>query len=292
MQRRSDFGVLIADDEPAARRGVRQLLGAFPEFAVVGECRNGAELLAALDRVKADAVFLDIQMPGVDGFEVIRRRTPERMPAVVFLTAYDQFAIRAFEAQGGTVIADIEPGEYDDHSRKLDAPLLGTVATIAPDDAAQLGALLAKAGIAPAVALGSAVRMFRNGKVEILALQREAAESEAAPAAPVTVPLPHAAFLYDLRFDGVGIGVRKELVWVVERILRAPFRAAKMVDQLIARDRMHPGRERPGGVVCRSSRVHGDQSFLQQVFGVGRATRSKAPQIVGAQMAVQAPQQS
>jgi two-component system LytT family response regulator len=91
--------VLIADDEPAARRGVRQLLGAHPQFEVVSECRDGREVLAALDAVRPDVVFLDIQMPETNGFEVIRRRTPERMPAVVFLTAYDQFAIRAFEAE-------------------------------------------------------------------------------------------------------------------------------------------------------------------------------------------------
>ena len=93
------WSALIADDEPAARRGVRQLLASFPEFAVAGECRNGAEVLAALDASAPDVVFLDIQMPGIDGFEVIRRRSVERMPAVVFLTAFDQFAIKAFEAE-------------------------------------------------------------------------------------------------------------------------------------------------------------------------------------------------
>jgi two-component system LytT family response regulator len=94
-----EWSVLVADDEPAARRGVRQLLARFPDFQVAGECRDGSDVLAALDALKPDVLFLDIQRPGIDGFEVIRRRTPERMPAVVFLTAYDQFALRAFDAQ-------------------------------------------------------------------------------------------------------------------------------------------------------------------------------------------------
>jgi len=97
--KQSRWKALIADDEPAARRGVRQLLASFPEFVVAGECRNGAEVLAALDASPPDVVFLDIQMPGVDGFEVIKRRSVERMPAVVFLTAFDQFAIQAFETE-------------------------------------------------------------------------------------------------------------------------------------------------------------------------------------------------
>jgi two-component system LytT family response regulator len=99
MVKPAKWKALIADDEPAARRGVRQLLAAFPEFAVAGECRNGAEVLTALNTSTPDVVFLDIQMPGIDGFEVIRQRTVERMPAVVFLTAFDQFAIKAFETE-------------------------------------------------------------------------------------------------------------------------------------------------------------------------------------------------
>jgi two-component system LytT family response regulator len=62
--KRPEWKALIADDEPAARRGVRQLLAAFPEFVVFSECRNGAEVLAALEGSKPDVVFLDIQMPG------------------------------------------------------------------------------------------------------------------------------------------------------------------------------------------------------------------------------------
>lgn len=90
--------VLIADDEPAARRGVRQMLAPYAaDFTVVGECRDGRETLRALDALDPDILFLDIQMPEVDGFEVIRRRPS--MPAVIFLTAYDEFAIRAFEAE-------------------------------------------------------------------------------------------------------------------------------------------------------------------------------------------------
>jgi two-component system LytT family response regulator len=94
-----EWRVVVADDEPAARRGVRQLLAAFPAFTIVGECRDGAETLAALETRVPHVLFLDVQMPDLDGFDVIRRRTPERMPIVVFLTAFDQFALRAFEVE-------------------------------------------------------------------------------------------------------------------------------------------------------------------------------------------------
>jgi two-component system LytT family response regulator len=97
--KQAKWKALIADDEPTARRGVRQLLADFPEFVVADECRNGAEVLAALSTSAPDVIFLDIQMPGIDGFEVIKRRTIERMPAVVFLTALDKFSIKAFETE-------------------------------------------------------------------------------------------------------------------------------------------------------------------------------------------------
>lgn len=89
---------LIVDDEPLARRGVRQLLAPYPDFVVVGECRDGREALRALARLEPDLVFLDVQMPGLDGLEVIRAYGPARMPPLVFVTAYDQFAVQAFEA--------------------------------------------------------------------------------------------------------------------------------------------------------------------------------------------------
>ena len=98
MAGQSEIRVLVADDEPLARRGVRQLLAPHRDMTVVGEARNGAETLTALDALSPDLLFLDVQMPEMDGFEVLRARGADRMPAVVFVTAHDQFAVRAFEA--------------------------------------------------------------------------------------------------------------------------------------------------------------------------------------------------
>jgi two-component system LytT family response regulator len=88
---------LIVDDEPLARRGIRQLLESAEDVTVVGECRNGRDALTALDSLAPDLVFLDVQMPELDGFDVVRARGPARMPYVIFVTAYDEFAVKAFE---------------------------------------------------------------------------------------------------------------------------------------------------------------------------------------------------
>jgi two-component system LytT family response regulator len=98
MAGNSEIRVLVADDEPLARRGVRQLLAPHRDITVVGEARNGIETITALDELSPDLLFLDVQMPEMDGFEVLRARRADRMPAVVFVTAHDQFAVRAFEA--------------------------------------------------------------------------------------------------------------------------------------------------------------------------------------------------
>ncbi len=94
-----EIRALIVDDEPLARRGVRQLLVAHPDIVVVGECRNGREALRAFDGCAPDLVFLDVQMPGLDGFGVVRAREAKPMPFLIFVTAFDEFAVRAFEAQ-------------------------------------------------------------------------------------------------------------------------------------------------------------------------------------------------
>jgi two-component system LytT family response regulator len=88
---------VIADDEPLARKKLRVLLGAESGFQVVAECANGGQAIDALRSVKADLLFLDIQMPEADGFEVLDAFPAESRPVVIFTTAYDQYAIRAFE---------------------------------------------------------------------------------------------------------------------------------------------------------------------------------------------------
>jgi two-component system LytT family response regulator len=91
------FTTLIVDDEPLAREGLRMLLSQDPEIAAIREARNGREAAAAIRSLRPDLVFLDVQMPEMDGFAVVREVGAERMPPVVFVTAHDRFAIQAFE---------------------------------------------------------------------------------------------------------------------------------------------------------------------------------------------------
>jgi len=88
---------LVVDDEPLARERLRTLLKKEADFEVAGECGDGEKAVAAIEKLKPDLVFLDVQMPEADGFQVIEAVGAAAMPAVVFVTAYDKYALRAFE---------------------------------------------------------------------------------------------------------------------------------------------------------------------------------------------------
>jgi two-component system, LytTR family, response regulator len=88
---------LIADDEPLARERLSFLLAGQDEVEVAGECRNGKEVIAALKKSRFDVLFLDIQMPGKSGFEVLEQIGPAQMPVTVFVTAHNEYAVQAFE---------------------------------------------------------------------------------------------------------------------------------------------------------------------------------------------------
>lgn len=88
---------LIVDDEPLAREGIRMRLAQAADIEVIGECGNGKQAIAAIQRDAPDLVFLDIQMPKQGGFEVIEAVGAGQMPYVIFITAYDEYALRAFE---------------------------------------------------------------------------------------------------------------------------------------------------------------------------------------------------
>lgn len=90
--------VLIVDDEPLALDYMERLLGAVDDIVIIARCRSGREALAELQRQAVDLMFLDIQMPGLNGLDVVKRCQSDVMPAVVFATAYDEYAVRAFEA--------------------------------------------------------------------------------------------------------------------------------------------------------------------------------------------------
>jgi two-component system LytT family response regulator len=88
---------LVVDDEQLARRGLKTLVDRHPECTVVGVCADGREAIARISDLKPDLVLLDIQMPEITGFDVLERLPPGAVPVVIFVTAYDEYAVRAFE---------------------------------------------------------------------------------------------------------------------------------------------------------------------------------------------------
>lgn len=104
---------LLVDDEPIARRGIRQQLQSESDVEIIGECVNGQEAVAAIRKHAPDLVFLDVQMPLLSGFGVVEEVGVDQLPAVVFVTAYDEHAIRAFEVNAlDYLLKPIEPSRF------------------------------------------------------------------------------------------------------------------------------------------------------------------------------------
>lgn len=131
---------VIADDEPLARRGIRQLLAAHADVNVVAEARNGTEALRALRAMEPTLLFLDVQMPELDGFGVLREHGVARMPAVIFVTAYDEFAVRAFDAHALDYL--VKPAEEARFARAMDRTRERLRAEQATEQVRRLSALL------------------------------------------------------------------------------------------------------------------------------------------------------
>ena len=124
---------LIVDDESVARRRIRRLLSSDAEVTVIGECADGAGAVETIARERPDLVFLDIQMPERDGFEVVRALDPNTLPAIVFVTAFDRYALQAFEVHAiDYLLKPFTPERFRTalqrakerlHSRSVDASL-------------------------------------------------------------------------------------------------------------------------------------------------------------------------
>lgn len=135
--------VLVVDDEELARQGLRDFLAGEPDVEIIGECATGTEAVAAIHALAPDVVLLDVQMPGMNGFDVLDQLECQ-MPAVVFVTAWDTYAMQAFEAHAvDYVLKPVERGRLRramDRVRRLMAPA-------GRDDAARrLAELLAAMG--------------------------------------------------------------------------------------------------------------------------------------------------
>ncbi len=115
----SPLRVLIVDDERLARHHLRQLIDAIPDVECVGESPNGKSALVALDVSPVDVMLLDIQMPGLDGFEVIKAIPPERIPAIVFVTAFDHYAVKAVDVSATDYL--LKPPDPDRLRRALES---------------------------------------------------------------------------------------------------------------------------------------------------------------------------
>ncbi len=107
------ISAIVVDDEPLAREGIRQLLASHENVEIVGEANDGVRAVELIEATKPDLVFLDIQMPECDGFGVVKEVGADSMPEVIFVTAFDEFALRAFEVHAlDYLLKPIDPDRF------------------------------------------------------------------------------------------------------------------------------------------------------------------------------------
>lgn len=112
--------VVVADDELLARERIKRLTAADSELEIVQECRNGAEVLDTLLSCEVDLLLLDIQMPGLNGFDVLKQMSTRKLPMIVFVTAHDSYAIKAFEVDAvDYLLKPIEAARFQDAVRRV-----------------------------------------------------------------------------------------------------------------------------------------------------------------------------
>jgi two-component system, LytTR family, response regulator len=144
--------VLIVDDEALARRGIRARLAAAAGFEIAGEAATGREAVRAIAELDPDLVFLDVQMPGLDGFGVVAAVGAERMPVTVFVTAHDQHALRAFEAHALDYL--LKPLDDERFIRVLERARRRIEERRGSELGRKLAAVLAETGVAGSGATG------------------------------------------------------------------------------------------------------------------------------------------
>ena len=158
---------LIVDDEPVARRGLLRLLRQEPDVEVVGECGDGRSAVDAIGTLSPDLVFLDVQMPELDGFGVVEAVGAERMPAVVFVTAFDQHAVRAFDAQAvDYVLKPVDPERFRRALQRVRARL----AQPDPDFAHRVAEVLKSLDRAPSPSWPTRLAIRSDGRVRLIDL--------------------------------------------------------------------------------------------------------------------------
>lgn len=133
---------LIVDDEPLARKRIKRLLVGEPDLSIIGECGTGREAIQVIQETSPDLLFLDIQMPGIGGFEVLQSIPADRIPATVFITAYDQHALKAFEVHALDYL--LKPFKEERFKEAVERARTQLTRNGAPDAMTGLAALITK----------------------------------------------------------------------------------------------------------------------------------------------------